>query len=392
MKELSGRFADMVKASVASGEIAGAVASVASDRILRSEAYGHRDLASQSPLARDAIFRIGSTAKPMFAAAALRLVEDRGIDLEQDITPWIPELAEQRVLRHPLAEIDDTVVAARQITWRDVLTFQLGIGLYLGQTATPILAAMRDLGIAPQREPVPFGADEFIARLASLPLAHQPGETFMYHLGDDVLRVLIARVAGKPLHEALREILFAPLGMTDTGCSVPAEKLGRFTTCYFAKREASDNLPVWDEASGRFSQEPLFSNQLMSTAADYLTFTRMLLDGGVHEGKRFLSARHVDMMMTDQLTEAQKRLSPAASGFWDGRGWGMGGTVYTKSVPLGPRAGSYSWFGGYGPHFLVDREQRTSMVLMQPRVVETYADTRLGYLFELETCRWMAGE
>lgn len=246
---------------------------------------------------------------------------------------------------------------------------------------------MRLAEIAPMREPVPFGPDEFIARLSSLPLAHQPGETFMYHLGDDVLRVLIGRIADRPLHEVLHDMVFAPLTMFDTGCSVPRAKQNRFSTCYFSQKAAGAPLEVWDAADGRFAHEPLFPNQLMSTAADFAKFTEMMLYDGEFAGRRFLSPEWVTMMTTDHLTDAQKRLSPAPGGFWQTRGWGMGATVYSRCVPSGPEAGSYSWFGGYGPHFLIDKRRGSAVTVMIPRVVESYSDTQLGYDFELATYR-----
>jgi CubicO group peptidase (beta-lactamase class C family) len=113
----------------------------------------------------------------------------------------------------------------------------------------------------------------------------------------------------------------------------------------------------------------------------------MLLDEGAFEGRRLLKPESVALMMTDHLSDEQKSRSPAPDGFWRTRGWGMGATVYTRSIPQGPNAGSYSWFGGDGPHFLVDKQRGSSIVLMLPREVEKHADTQLGYEFELATYR-----
>jgi CubicO group peptidase (beta-lactamase class C family) len=385
------RFADVVRASVASGEIAGAVAAVATKRMVRMEAFGFQNQADRTPAELDTIYRLGSTAKAIFTAAALVLLEDKKIDLHQDICKWLPELADRRVLRTPGGEIDDTTPAGRQITIYDVLTFQLGIGMYIQQTDTPIFRAMRAAQIAPTRDLVPFDGDEFIARLAALPLAHQPGETFMYHLGDDVLRVLISRIAGQPLCDVLQERVLEPLSMNDTGCSVPRSKLHRFATAYFSQAAPGEMLKVWDEADGRFAQRPVFPNHLMSTAGDYLKFARMLLDQGSFEGRRILKPESVALMMTDHLNDAQKARSPAPDGFWQTRGWGMGATVYTRSIPGGPSAGSYSWFGGDGPHFLVDPRRGSAIVLMIPREIERQSDTQLGYDFESTTYRDLLG-
>lgn len=380
-------FADEIRAAVAAGELAGAVAAVSTPRRLRIEAYGFSNIAARTPVERDTIFRIGSMAKTFHTAAALRLIEDRGIDLQQNAAKWLPELAEPRVLRTPDSEIDDTVPAQRPITVHDVLTFQLGLGMYLGQPDTPYFRALRAAGVAPQTEPLAFPADEFMARLGALPLAHQPGDAFMYHTGDDVLRVLISRIAGQPLHEVLEDRVFGPLGMSDAGTSVPASKLHRFSTCYFPQKAPGEALEAWDEADGRFAREPIFPNQLMMTADDFFKYADMLLHDGKAQGRQFLKPETVAMMMSDQLSDAQKRRMPEGGGIWQMRGWGMGATVYTKAIPGGASAGSYSWFGGYGGHYLIDRKRGSAVLSLQSRLALGPAQTSLHAAFELSAYR-----
>ena len=380
-------FAAAVRRSVAAGEIAGAAVSLTCRERIRMECYGVQNVVSREPVRLDTIFRIGSCAKALFATALLRLVEERGLSLDRSVEEWVPELADRRVLRTPASDIEDTVPVRRAITLYDVLTFQLGTGVYLHPQDTPLYRAMRASGVAPQREPVSIGPDEFAARLAALPLAHQPGETFMYHLGDDVVRLLIGRMTGQALDEAMRERVFEPLGMSDTGCFVPADKRSRFSTCYFSQSEAGAVLAPWDEPDGRFAEEPIFPNQLMSTTIDFAKFATMMLDDGRASGRAFLQPETVAMMTRNHLTREQMTVSPAPPGFWETRGWGMGGSVYRSSAQNGPRDGSYSWFGGYGPHFLIDRRRGAAIVMMIPRVVEKYSDTQLGYAFEAATYR-----
>jgi CubicO group peptidase (beta-lactamase class C family) len=334
----------------------------------------------------DTLFRVGSMAKMVFTAGALVLLEDKRYHLDDEISKWVPELGNRRVLRTPSSEVHDTVPARREITMFDVLSFQLGTGIYLGQPDTPLFRAMRALGVAPVPELVPFGADQFASRLGSLPLAHHPGETFMYHTGDDVLRILIARIARQPLGEFLQERVFEPLAMVDSGVSVPATKRHRVSTCYFARAEAADTLPVWDEPDNRFAKDPIFPNSLVSTAGDYIRFSRMLLDGGTFQGRRFLSCESIALMMTDHLSDEQKQRSPGGP-FWQTRGWGMGGSVYTRSIPQGPNIGSYSWFGGYGGHFIVDPKRGSVIISMIPRMALSSRETALGYEFELNSYR-----
>lgn len=380
-------FAEEVEASVSAGEISGAVAAVMTDQLLRVEAYGRRDLASGAPMQTDTICRIGSMAKASHTAAALSLLDDKRFRLDDEIAKWAPELANRQVLRTRTSEVDDTVPAKREITMFDVLSFQLGYGMYLGSHDYPHFHAMVAAGVAPQVEPVPFGADEFMARLGTLPLAHQPGEAFTYHTGDDVLRILISRIAGQPLGEVLHERVFEPTGMVDSGLSVPAAKRDRLSTCYWGRDNPGEPLRVWDEPDGRFAADPVFPNSLVSTAGDYLNLAKMLFNDGVFQDRRVLSPESVALMTTDHLTDEHRQNSPAPEGFWQTRGWGMGGTVYARSLPRGPNAGAYSWFGGYGGHFLFDKKRGSATVLLVPRMNMGDKDTALGYEFELSTYR-----
>jgi CubicO group peptidase (beta-lactamase class C family) len=380
------QFAQAVRASVSAGEISGAVAAVGTRDLLRIEAFGLRQQASETPMELDTIFRIGSMAKAVFSAAALVLLEDKKFRLDDEVSRWAPELANRRVVRTPNSEVDDTVPARREISMFDVLTFQLGIGIYLAGQNSPLLRAMMALSVSPASELVPFGPDEFMSRLGSLPLAHHPGETFMYHTGDDVLRVLIPRIADQPLGEFLQERVFEPLSMADSGLSVPKAKRHRLSTCYLPRENPGESLAVWDEPDNRFAKDPIFPNSMVSTAADFINFSRMLLDGGTFHGRRFLSSETVALMMTDHLSDEQKQRSPAA-GFWQIRGWGMGATVYTRSLPQGPNAGSYSWFGGYGGHFIIDPKRGSAILSLIPRTARSSKETMLGYAFETDTYR-----
>lgn len=380
-------FAQRVTTKVSAGEISGVVAAVAMQQLVRIEAFGFRDQASASPMEIDTIFRVGSMSKAVHTAAALVLLEEGRFHLDDEISKWAPELADPRVLRTPTSEVDDTVPARRAITMFDVLSFQLGTGVFLGAPPSPVVQAMHALGVGPFPEPKPFSPDDFMSRLGSLPLVHQPGEAFAYHIGDDVLRVLISRIAGQPLGEVLHERVFEPLGMVDSGLTVPAAKRHRLSTCYWPRKEPGESLPVWDEPDGRFAVDPIFPKSLVSTAGDYLNFAKMLFNDGMFQGRRFLSPESVALMTTDHLSDEQKRRSPAPEGFWETRGWGMGGSVYTRSIPQGPNAGAYSWFGGYGGQFIFDRACGSAIILLVPRMITDHKDTKLFRDFELDTYR-----
>src|SRR5437762_6043490 len=196
----------------------------------------------------------------------------------------------------------------------------------------PIQRAMTELllGQGPPGASTP-PPDEWLRRLGTLPLMYQPGERWVYHTGSDVLGVLIARAAGQPLETFLRERIFEPLGMRDTGFSVPAAKLDRLATGYWTDPETGA-LALHDApAGGQWSRPPAFpsgAGGLVSTVDDYLAFGQMLLNKGKHGSERILSRPTVELMTTDQLTPEQRA---AASPFLaDNRGWGFGVSVVTR--------------------------------------------------------------
>jgi CubicO group peptidase (beta-lactamase class C family) len=369
------RIGDLLRGYVERGEVAGAVALVGRRDMVHVEAIGVQDLASGAPMRRDTIFRIASMTKPITAAAAMILIEMAKIRLDDPAERWLPELTNRRVLRLIDSPVDDTVPANRPITIRDLLTFRLGLGMIMAPPGTyPIQAAMAERGVAPGADPPPAAPDEYMARIGSLPLIHQPGERWLYHTGADILAVLIARAAGQPLETFLREQMFGPLGMADTGYSVPEASIDRLATCY--GRDERIGLKVWDVArGGRYAQPPAFPNGLVSTADDYLAFGQMLLRRGRHPGGRILARPTVQLMMTDQLTPAQKAASPFFPGFWDNKGWGFGGAVITRRGGIAATPGSYGWSGGFGTSFIVDPAEEIVAVLLIQRLMRSADDT-----------------
>jgi predicted dithiol-disulfide oxidoreductase (DUF899 family) len=357
----------VLRDAVDRAEIAGAVALTARQSVVTVETAGLQDLAAATPMRRDTIFRIMSMTKAITAAAAMILVDEGRIALGDSVERWLPELANRRVVRSMDAAVDDTIPARRSITLDDLLTLRLGLGAVMAPAGRyPVQAAMADLGVAPNPDALPFGSDEFIARIGRLPLMHQPGEGWMYHTGADILAVLIARVAGTKLEDFLRERIFAPLGMHDTGFSVAASALHRLAACYTL--DAGGALQAWAPArDGADVCAPAFPSELLSTADDYLAFARMLLDEGHGPRQRILRRDSARQMMTDHITPAQKAASPFFPGFWDTNGWGFGGAV---SLHGGPgRPGSYGWAGGMGTTMLVDPETRMTTIVLTQRMM-----------------------
>jgi CubicO group peptidase (beta-lactamase class C family) len=372
------RMHETMSRHVESGYVPGLVTLVARRGEVHVDAIGQQDLAGTMPMRRDTIFRIASLTKPITAAAAMMLVEECKLRLDEPVDRWLPELADRKVLRSIESELTDTVPAHRAITLRDLLTFRLGLGaIMVFPDKYPIQKAMSEAGIAPGPFLPTQGPDELMKRYGSLPLVYQPGERWMYDTGSHILGVLIARVCGKSLGDALRERIFEPLGMKDTGFSVPEEKLGRVATAYWTEGGTRKELVAFDEArGGRFAKPPVFesaSGGLVSTVDDYYAFCRMMLDKGLVGRDRVLSRPSVELMTTDQITPDQKAASPFFPGFWDSRGWGFGMSVFTKRDTLENIPGRFGWDGGYGTSGYSDPQEDLVGILMTQRVMDSPA-------------------
>jgi len=235
----------------------------------------------------------------------------------------------------------------------------------------PIQKAMSDAGVSPSAKLPAHAPDELMKRFGSLPLAHQPGEKWMYNSGSDILGILISRATGKTLETFLRERIFAPLGMKDTAFSVPEAKLDRLATAYQTDF-ATGKTVLFDQArGGRFARPPVFESGaggLVSTVDDFLAFGRMMLAKGVHGRERILSRPSIELMTTDQITAEQKAASDFFPGFWDNRGWGFGMAVVTRRDDVARSAGTYGWDGGYGTSWYADPREDMTGILMTQRV------------------------
>jgi CubicO group peptidase (beta-lactamase class C family) len=344
-------------------QVPGLVALVARGGQVHVETLG-RLAAGGPPVARDSIFRIASTTKPITAAVTLAVAAEGLIELDEPVGRLLPELAGRKVLRRMDGPLDDTVPAARAITVRDLLTFTFGFGMvgemFASPKPWPVVAATDELRLAtigPPDPPVPPDPDTWIASLGGLPLLAHPGERWMYNTGAQVLGVLVARAAGQPFSEVLKTRIFDPLGMADTGFWTA--ETHRLATAY---RPSPDGLVVSDEPDGKWSRPPAFGDGaagLVSTADDLLGFARMLLRGGAP----VLSADAVRAMTTDQLTPAQKAHGGFVPGFFHGRSWGFCQAVYDS--------GAFGWDGGLGTTWLVDPAQDLTVIVLTQRMFES---------------------
>jgi len=326
-----------------------------------------------SPMLRDSLFRITSMTKPVTAAAAMVLVEDGRIRLDDPVDQWLPELANRKVLLRFDALIHQTVPARRAITLRDLLTFHCGLGIVpIFPERLPIQRAYAEAGLAPGPVFPSFPPDELMRRYGSLPLIYQPGERWLYNAGSEILGVLIARVAGKTFGEFLNERIFAPLGMKDTAFYAPKEKHHRYTTAYIYD-SAERQLKVFDPpVTGRFSNPPIFENGaagLVSTADDFNAFAQMLLNGGGLGSARVLSDASVRLMTTNHIVADEKRESQLFLG--STRGWGFGLSVFTGLDGSFAAPGRFGWDGGYGTSWYSDPNAQLTGILFTQRVMDS---------------------
>jgi len=369
-----GRLHDVMAGYVERGEVPGVVTLVSRRGEVHRDAIGRTALDGGVPMRPDTLFRIASMTKPIAAVAAMILVEEAKLRLDDPVDRWLPELADRRVLRTPASPLHDTVPASRPITLRDLLTMRAGYGLVMeGPGDHPIQQAMDEAGISPGATPPALEPDELIQRFADLPLIHHPGERWLYHTSFEILAVLIARAAGMPFEEFLQQRIFAPLGMSDTAFSVPAGQQSRLATCYESDAAIGGLVLYEDDRGGHFAHHavtPSGGSGLVATVDDYLAFGRMILSRRRHGTERILARPTVQAMTTDQLTPAHKAASPFFPGFWDSRGWGFGVSMITRRDDVASVPGRFGWDGGFGTSWSSDPEEDLVGVLMIQRLYD----------------------
>ena len=355
------RLHEAMAAHVAKGELPGMVTLVARGDNVHVDAMGTMAFGSEEPMKRDTIFRITSMTKPILALATMMLVDDGVLKLDEPVDRLLPELADRKVLKRIDGPLDETVPARRPITVEDLLTFRMGHGLILEPTFDPpfpiVLAAKElDLVMGPPDPRTPHDPDEWIRRFGTLPLMYQPGERWQYNTGSLVLGVLVARAAERPLAELL--------GMNETGFSMPADKTRRLPSNYMTNYATGKMEEQTTSAPSLWAKPPVFPSGaagLVSTIDDYLAFARLLLDEGIHDGKRLVSQKAVQLMTTNHLTPEQMASGGPILG---GQGWGLGMAVVTAPDETSSIPGRYGWNGGYGTFWFNDPSRSLIAIAM----------------------------
>jgi CubicO group peptidase (beta-lactamase class C family) len=378
---------EALRPGIEAGQLAGAATLVWRNGAVRHVAtVGRRDLVSGLPVERHTIFRIASMTKPVTTVAALTLLDERRFDLDEPITECAPELARLRVLRDPDGPLDQTDEATRPITFRDLLTHRSGLTYGDLHSGRPIGSAHAEtLGATIDNELTP---DMWIARLATLPLIDHPGAGFHYGHSTDLLGFLIARLEGAPLSAVLDRRVLTPLGMRDTGFTVPPPKRDRCAgLCGF---DGEGRLTALTAAPGRqaLDQRPdgmTFESGgqgLWSTLNDYLALARMLI-GDIGSGADVLRPETRAMMTSNQLTPEQRATTRMFGRpiFAAGHGYGMGVAVVMepeKADPLRGRGGvgTMGWPGAYGGWWQADPTDGSVMIFLAHNMVELHQMAR----------------
>lgn len=359
------RIPPALQGVVDAGDLSGFVTLVwRKGEVAQVNAVGKRDIEAGKPMTRDTLFRIASMTKPITSIAALMQMEDGKLRLDDPIAKWIPELADPKVLKAADGPLDQVYDAPRPITVEDLMTHRSGLA-YNFTSLGPIAKAHDEVLGPPLGGP--YDADEWLKRLGTLPLSYAPGERFHYSHATDVLGILVARIDGKSVGQALHDRILGPLGMVDTDFWVPAEKRERMAKLY---RIAAGGL---EDRSMRHTDGPppleAGGGGLISTADDYLKFARMMLNRGEVDGVRLVKPETIDLMGANRLTETQRAVPFMGFPFWAAQGFGLGVSMVldpAKAKFMGNfgGVGAFGWPGAFGTWWQADPTTDTILIYL----------------------------
>jgi len=355
------RIDTFFKKEIANNQMPGAVLAVAKNgKLVIYEAYGYRNKATNTPMTKDTIFELASMTKIMTAVSALTFYEEGNLTLKSPVSLWFPQFKEMKVGQVGADGVMTTSPAKHQITIQDLMRHTNGL-TYGGRGATPIHKQFPEGSVASAIE---YTGPQFLDKLAGAALLHEPGTVWNYGFGLDVLGLIQEKMTGKPLSEIMRERIWNKVGMVDTGFTKTAKNESRF----------AHPLPV-DPITGKPQSMPILSATLKydcgggcayGTAADYLRFGQMLLNGGIIDGKRVLGPQTVAFMTSDHLgTAIKNELINTESGR---AGYGFGLSVAVRKdrgiAAINGNIGDYTWNGAYGTTFWADPKEKMVVVMM----------------------------
>ena len=364
------RIQPLMQEYIDSGRLAGINTLIAREgNVIYLDSQGYRDIDKQEPMTEDTIFRIYSMTKPISTVAALILYEKGAFLLSDPVSEYIPEFKDVQVYDQDAPDGTKRTPVDRQITIKDLMTHTSGLtyGLF---SQTPVDTLYRESGLFGENVQ---SLEDMMNKLVTLPLLHQPGETWHYSVSTDVLGYLVQVVSGQPLADFFCQHIFQPLEMNDTAFEVKNRDLSRFAVNY-SRDEDGKLIPVDGGRSSDFAAPVTMHSGgggLVSTLADYLKFSQMLLNGGELNGTRILSPKSVDLMTQNHL---QGERSP---------GWGFGlGVQVCLNVPrtgsLGTQ-GMYGWSGAAKTFFFIDPEEELIAMVW----TQLFGDTDMANKFKV---------
>ncbi len=375
------RITDRMQEYIDKSQVPGLLTAVARrGKVVHFETLGYADVENQIPLSADNIFRLYSMTKPVTAVAVMILYEEGRYFLDDPVADYLPEFSNMKVWT------DNGLVDTKQpLTIHHLLTHTGGISFF-PFSEKPVSVMYREAGVIYSKARETLSTEEYVKKIAQLPLASHPGEVWSYGESMDVLGRLVEVVSGQPYGEFLRRRIFEPLQMADTAFYVPEEKIGRLACLYEAgpdgKLISTDTLPLPDFVhrtvqANDYMQPPSFESGgagLVGTAADYLRFSQMLLNKGELDGVRVLSPTTVKLILSNHLGPefGERPLVNMVGNTTQSKGLGFGfcGAVVTNALAVG-RAGSdgqYSWGGAASTDFWIDPEQNLIGLVLTQRL------------------------
>ena len=348
----------VMQAQVEAGMFPGAVTAILHrNQLVHFEAHGHLDAARSQPMTTDALFRLASMTKPLVTTVAMMMVEQGVFSLQDPITQWLPELKDL-VVETP----EGDVPLARPIWVQDLMRHTSGF-VYAGMTQSPRIKALYEQHNIESRVD-DISADEMLRHLGKIPLAHQPGTFWEYSISVDVLGLLLERVLSQPLDLIVAQALLEPLGMKDTRWWVTPDQEKKL-----AQTLDDDPLKIGMLKSYRQHYNPAGKSYfkggagLIGSTGDYLRYLQMMMNSGEFEGKRYLSRKSVELMLS-QHTIGMAGTTIANTG--PGYGFGLGFAI-RQGQGMGWVPGSINdamWAGVWGTSFWLDPKEQLAAVIM----------------------------
>lgn len=361
--ERLGRIRPVMQAYVDQQKLPGLLTRVTRrGKVVHCEKFGLMDIEADKPMQDDTIFRIYSMTKPITTVAAMMLYEEGRFQLNDPVFKFIPAFKEVKVLGNDAGATPELVDLEREITIHNLMTHTSGL-TYAFLADSPVDAMYQQADLFSRDRTL----QENIQELVKMPLVHQPGTAWRYSVSTDVLGYLVEVIADMPFDVFLKQHIFDPLNMADTGFYVPQEKIERFAALYSLAENGG--LELTDPpATGDYSKPPRNlsgGGGLVSTATDYLRFAQMLLNGGELDGIRLLGRKTVALMTTNHLPDQVLPMEfPGMT--LHGIGFGLGFSVVMSVAETQgfETVGNYGWGGAASTHFWIDPEEAVIGLLL----------------------------